>query len=358
MRPMTWPAIVDQTKLSPQRSARPDGRIRRHIWHHQAGTNDDATIRMMVERLRQVSASVTVDNKPPATKPSRKWARITGVVPIEDRPWTSSSYAADSLAMTAEVANSSGDPTWGIAESTVQACALIAAWEYLALGIPLKRATKADPSGHLGHSEVLAMFGEGYATACPLHLPIDRILAIARDLVAGKGDTDMLAALGLASTTQEDKVKHYPYQDRTPVDLAPGASQFMRASASPEVHRNIVGGDGPYSITAHLYAEGQPGDELELSLMWQDTRKPSSDPTRNSFHYVERIPMGPDVRTPDEVLEDPEGPGFGFIRTSVEFKRAVEVGFAVYCLVSAPTTNRAPVKVTLIDTDAYLFTRA
>lgn len=179
---MSFPSIVDQTRESFQRSPRPDGAVRRFIWHHQAGTNDDNTIRMMVEETRQVSATFTVDNKPPASDPGRSWARITGVVPVEFSPWTSSSRAADGLAYTAEVANSTGSPDWGIAEATVEACALIAAWAYRA-GVPLKRATREDPTGHLGHNEVLGMFGQGYTTACPLHLPIDRILARGRELV-------------------------------------------------------------------------------------------------------------------------------------------------------------------------------
>jgi hypothetical protein len=163
---MTFPSITDQNRESFQRDPRPAGKINRFIWHHQASTNDDGTIDMMVNETREVSATFTVDNEPPASDPNRVWARITGVVPIEFRPWTSDSPIADGLAFTAEVANSTLGPAWGISEATVQACARMAVWAYTQ-GVPLKRATHADPSGHLGHNEVLGMFGQGYATACP-----------------------------------------------------------------------------------------------------------------------------------------------------------------------------------------------
>jgi len=193
---MSFPSYCDQARPSEQASAR-TGSIVRRIWHHQAGTNDDATINAMVSGSKEVSANQTVDNKPPATNPQRKHARITGVVHTEQRAWTSSSSVADGRAMTAEVANSSGPPSYGISEATYAACAIMAAGDFLDLGIPLKRATRDDPTGHLGHAEVLGMFGQGYPTACPLHLDIDRIIADAKSIIAGaqiapvKGNQDM-----------------------------------------------------------------------------------------------------------------------------------------------------------------------
>ena len=174
-------SLIDQEKITSQRSNR-TGSIVRFIWHHQAGTNDDATIGMMVSGSRQVSSTYTVSNDNPG---NRGYSRITGVVPEESRPWTSSSATADGRALTAEVANSSGGPMWGIADTTHEACARLAAYAYQKYGVPLKRATKNDPTGHLGHNEVLGMFGEGYATACPGNLNIDHIIARARQLVTG-----------------------------------------------------------------------------------------------------------------------------------------------------------------------------
>ncbi|MGG7510916.1 hypothetical protein [Plantibacter sp. YIM 135249] len=181
---MTFPSYVDQIRESAQSSGR-TGSIVRRIWHHQASTNDDATIAMMVSGSKEVSANQTVDNKSPAGDPRRAWARITGVVSNERRAWTSSSAMADGRALTAEVCNESGAPGYNISEATYAACALMAADDYLTLGIPLKRATKDDPTGHLGHNEVLGMFGDGYATSCPLHLDIDRIISDATTIVNG-----------------------------------------------------------------------------------------------------------------------------------------------------------------------------
>lgn len=181
---MTFPSYCDQVRPSDQSSAR-TGSIVRRIWHHQAGTNDDATIAAMVSGSKEVSANQTVDNKPPADQPERLHARITGVVHTEERAWTSSSAIADGRAMTTEVANSSGPPGYGISEASYAACALIAARDFLELGIPLKRATKDDPTGHMGHSEVTEFFGQGYPTACPLHLDIDRIIRDGQAIVDG-----------------------------------------------------------------------------------------------------------------------------------------------------------------------------
>lgn len=176
---MTFGPIVDQVRESMQRDPR-TGSIVRVIWHHQASTDDDGTIAMMVSASREVSANYTVDN---VDYEDRGWARITGVVPEEFRAWTSASPAADGRALTIEVANSSGDPTWGIAPVSVEACARIAAYANAQYGVPLKRATAADPTGHLGHKEVLDMFGQGYATACPMHLDIDAIITRAKQLI-------------------------------------------------------------------------------------------------------------------------------------------------------------------------------
>jgi hypothetical protein len=183
---------ADQVQPTAQYSPR-TGSIIRFVWHHQAGTNDDSTIAMMVTGSKQLSATYTVSNDDPG---GRGYSRITQVVPDEYRPWTSSSATADGRALTAEVANSTGDPDWGIADATHEACARLAAYAYVAHGVPLKRATAGDPSGHMGHNEVIGMFGEGYSTSCPMHLDIDRIISRAAVMV---GNTD-LSANALNST--------------------------------------------------------------------------------------------------------------------------------------------------------------
>ncbi|MHC9046817.1 M15 family metallopeptidase domain-containing protein [Microbacterium saperdae] len=145
---------------------------------------------------------------------------------------------------------------------------------------------------------------------------------------------------------KEITVKHYSRQDATAKassrTLAPGAGFYLHTKTGVAVSQatNVVGGVGPYSVTPHVYAEGNPGDVLEVVLCWQDEKtKPKPAQSR---HYVERLVIDKD----------------GHVRASREFKRAVAAGFAVYLHLSAPKTNTGPVKVTRLDCDAYLFTAA
>lgn len=206
---MTWSPLCDQIRESNQRNAR-TGSIIRFVWHHQASTNDDQTIDMMVTGSRQVSATWTVDNDNPG---GRGWSRITGVVPEEFRPWTSASVAVDGRALTVECCNSSGNPTWGIADASFEACARLAAYAYTEYGVPLRRITSLDnAAGHIGHNELGTVFpGESYATFCPGHLDIDRILARAKELLGGGyrpagGGTpiDEGGSIGGGITSEED----------------------------------------------------------------------------------------------------------------------------------------------------------
>lgn len=336
---MTFPSIVDQVRQSNQSSVRPDGKVRRFVWHHQAGTNDDATIRMMVEATRQVSSTFTVDNKPPKDQPTRKWARITGVVPIERRPWTSSSAAADGLAFTAEVCNSSGSPSWGISESTVQACALIAAWAYLEHGVPLRRATKADTSGHLGHSEVIGMFGQGYSTACPLNLPIDRILSIARELVEGKNERSMVAALNRTPIEEGDPVKVFPHRSdsRSEIVLSPQQGTFLRAPVNGkqvDIDMLEVSAAGVGEVLAHVYAKAAPGEAVDVKILrYNPNTKSSSD------DFTTRL------------VADKDGNVLG----SVAFLNRKEPDWRWLLHVYAPSSNKNPVTITRLAADAILF---
>lgn len=313
--------LVDQVMVSDQCDSR-TGSICRFIWHHQASTNDDGTIQMMVSGSREVSATYTVDN---TDYEGRGWARITGVIPEDLRPWTSASRTADGRALTVECANSSGDPTWGIAPESVEACARLAAYAYTQYGVPLKRATAADPTGHLGHDEVIGIFGEGYSTACPMNLPIDTIISRAQQLVAGGTEGDRI-------------VQTYHLEDRTTRALAPGQQTFLHDTTS-NLDVNVVGGIGPYVITTHVYADGlTPGDALEVALIWENTSNP--EPWKHaSEHYTQRL-------IADE---------HGVIRDSTTFQRGVVAGDMVFVRVTAPTTNAAPAQVSLIDADASLF---
>jgi murein DD-endopeptidase MepM/ murein hydrolase activator NlpD len=144
--------------------------------------------------------------------------------------------------------------------------------------------------------------------------------------------------------SKEDKVKHYHYED---VDakagkrlLDPGEGFYLHTKAGQPTSQasNIVGGIGPYSITVHVYAEGEPGDVATVILYWDDTK--TSGP--NSGHYAA-----------DVVIADT-----GTIATHFEFKRAVAAGYAVYANIHADKANKGVVKVTRFDTDAFMFVSA
>lgn len=146
------------------------------------------------------------------------------------------------------------------------------------------------------------------------------------------------------SSSKEIRVKTYHKEDKTARKsgrtVKPGQHFYLhtKTGAPTSNATNVVGGVGPYSITAHVYATGTPGDIVELQLLWDDTKSKGS----NSEHYAERLTVGKD----------------GYIRASVEFKRAVALGYAVYARLTAAHANKGNVKVTVLDVDAYLFVDA
>lgn len=140
---------------------------------------------------------------------------------------------------------------------------------------------------------------------------------------------------------KEIRVKTYRIEDakarKAGRTLNPG--EHFYAHRDPAVANdkaeNIVGGIGPYQFTGHVYAEGMPGDALELTLVWANGAK-------RSPHYVERFEFDRD----------------GLIRRSVPFQRAVTAGDRVFAQLRADLDNRAHARVTVLDVDSYLFTVA
>lgn len=144
------------------------------------------------------------------------------------------------------------------------------------------------------------------------------------------------------STTEEIKVKHYFNDDGKAMlpgglVLAPGEHSWLKRSskAAQTQADNIVGGVGEYQFTLHLYAEGTPGDTVDVLLAWDHVK--TAGPHSN--HFVERVEIGAD----------------GTARRNIPFARAVSAGFAVYAHVAAGAGNAAPVKVTRFASDALLF---
>lgn len=147
-------------------------------------------------------------------------------------------------------------------------------------------------------------------------------------------------AVSKPSTSKGDKVIHYARQDKDArakgrVIQPKGHIYLNTSSGGPSNAANIVGGVGKYSITVHAYAKGQPGDAVDLVLVWIDTKNKNSQ----SQHYVERA-----------VLDKS-----GTLNANVEFKRAVASGYRVFVKAVAPSSNTKPVTINLLDSDAYLF---
>lgn len=157
---------------------------------------------------------------------------------------------------------------------------------------------------------------------------------------------------GPSTKPKELKVKHYFRDDakalRTKkngqetvpigVDLAPGSATWLHtdAGASSSKASNLVGKAGEYQFTEHVYAQGSPGDVVDLELAWDNVKTPGP----HSMHFMERIEIGAD----------------GFARRNVPFARAVANDFAVYARLTAAPTNKAPVKITRLASDALLIT--
>lgn len=131
-----------------------------------------------------------------------------------------------------------------------------------------------------------------------------------------------------------DTVIHYHKPYRKTRNIKPKERLYL-VNAKGE-KENVVGGVGPYTLTAHLYGDGfAPGDILELRYDWYDTKTKKTSP-----HYLHRV----------------EADKHGMIRENATFMRAVPAGSAVYLSVYAGQANKKPGTVFLLDSDAYLHT--
>ena len=209
---------------------------------------------------------------------------------------------------------------------------------HLASQSPLPRGAQVSIGQHVGWEG-----NTGDSVGSHLHLEIYRG-RIDRGSWADTGATvDPRAFISKYLTKKKgDKVIHYTRQDHAARNggrtLNPGEHFYLNINkgAANSSASNIVGGVGQYSITPHVYAKGKAGDALDLVLIWSND--PSGKrPTSN--HYEERL-----------VLDKT-----GNLKATREFKRRVDLGFSVYARVTAVKTNEDSVKVTLFDSDSYLF---
>jgi peptidoglycan hydrolase-like protein with peptidoglycan-binding domain len=167
---MTHSALTNQIRLSPQSSDRNGTTIDTYLIHHQAGTNDDAVIDMMVNRTRQVSSNYTISNE----------GRITLVVDEDLRAWTSGSTrdggkgaAWDRRSITVEIENESGAPDWPISAAATDAAARL---------LNDLRARYSIRTV-IGHRDLWLQHRASYATFCPGPHPVEAITQRAAELL-------------------------------------------------------------------------------------------------------------------------------------------------------------------------------
>jgi hypothetical protein len=163
---MTHSVLTNQIRESMQRSSRNGATIDTFIIHHQAGTNDNATIDLMVSGRKLVSANYTISNE----------GRITLVVNEDFRAWTSGSSrdggrgaSWDRRAITVEIENESGAPDWRVSEAAVQATAML--YNDVRSRYPITNV--------FGHRELWEKFRASYPTYCPGPELKNRVLAAA-----------------------------------------------------------------------------------------------------------------------------------------------------------------------------------
>ena len=137
---------------------------------------------------------------------------------------------------------------------------------------------------------------------------------------------------------KELTVRTYRVQDataRAAGRVIPPGDRFYVAADNPDARVNLIGGVGPYTVTLHLYGKGTPGDAVDVNLVRSNVQEMKDSP-----HYIHRF------------VVDRDGDVFG----SVSFQIDAPLGSAIYARATAVSTNTAPVRVTLFDSDAYLFT--
>lgn len=166
---MTHSPLTDQIRLSAQSSSRNGSAIDTFLIHHQAGTNDDATINAMVSGSKEVSANYTISNE----------GRLTCVVDEDLRAWTSGSSsdggrgaAWDRRSITVEIENESGAPDWRISDAAIAKAAALLNDLRQRYGI----------TNVLGHRDLWTQYQASYPTYCPGPDTVDRILAVAGGL--------------------------------------------------------------------------------------------------------------------------------------------------------------------------------
>ena len=103
--------LTDKTIISPNKSSRNGKKITKITIHHAAGilTGEQIANIFLVPR-RCASANYAIG----------KDGEVVGIVPEEERAWTSGNRENDEQAITIEVANIKGKPNWEISDASMQ----------------------------------------------------------------------------------------------------------------------------------------------------------------------------------------------------------------------------------------------
>lgn len=174
---MTFSGHTDVVRQSAQKSSRNGTRVESIIIHHAATTDAAGVVGMMVSGSRTVSSNYVVGRD----------GTVYGVVPEEDRAWTSGSAsdggrgaAWDRKSITFETANQSAGGSWPISDASYESVSDVIADVATRYGFDVNRNTV------VGHRELWSRYRASYATACPGGFDLDRLVNMARAKM-GKG---------------------------------------------------------------------------------------------------------------------------------------------------------------------------
>ena len=165
---MTFSNLTARRIITRKYSSRGGNRVTRLIIHHTAGgTNTGNEYELALNTNRSASVNYVL----------RTDGSFTGIVPEESRAWTSGSFNADKNAITVETVNTTGAPSWQVADIQLERLAQLA----------------ADVSRRYGLGAIVVgknLYGhrDWYQTACPgpyLYPRLDDIAKRANQLLGG-----------------------------------------------------------------------------------------------------------------------------------------------------------------------------